>query len=296
MRRKSGLAISLILVLVVSLVPSAMGTITAKAEETTVTAAPAEIKLSRKKVTLEIGESYQLEVEGTEDSVKWKSKKKAVATVTKDGTITAKKEGKTNVIATIDGQKYKCQVRVVRPENPYLEETSYVSEEYYIKATKSSVVIPEGWIVKASDVGFQAWPDLDAKSFIQAEVEVDESASQKDYEMYRMIMEYMMTPEMVQEMLQESVGETDGVSFTVAEDGVRFDEVETPNGKAMVMEIRVDATDGEQTLSMKATAYMLLMDGMTFTVTALELDDPTEEETMVKEIAMDILNSFVDYK
>ena len=289
-------AMSLILSLVATLALPGMTTITVQAEETVGVEEAAVVKLSKKKITLEIGETYQMEVEGTEDSVKWKSKKKAVAIVSKNGTVTAKKEGKTNIIATIDGQKYKCQVRVVRPENPYLEETSYASEEYYIKATNSSVVVPEGWIINGSDVGFQTWPDMDAKSFIQAEVEVDESARQQDYELYKILMEYMMTPETVQELLQERMEETEGVSLVVAEDGVRFDEVETPNGKAMVLEIIVDATDGEQALSMKATVYMLLMDGMTFTVTALELDDPTEEETMVKEIAMDILNSFVDYK
>ena len=186
---------SLILALVATLALPGMTTITVQAEETVGVEEAAVVKLSTKKITLEIGETYQLELKGTEDSVKWKSKKKAVATVSKNGTITAKKEGKANIIATIDGQKYKCQVRVVRPENPYLEETSYASEEYYIKATKSSVVIPEGWIVKASDAGFQTWPDMDAKSFIQAEAAVDESARQQNYELYKMGMEYMMTPE-----------------------------------------------------------------------------------------------------
>jgi len=71
-----------------------------------------EVKLSKKKVVLEVGDTYQLTLKGTDEAVAWKSKKKSVVTVDQDGTLTAKKPGKTKIIAKVDGEKYKCKVTV----------------------------------------------------------------------------------------------------------------------------------------------------------------------------------------
>ena len=47
-------------------------------------------------------------------NVKWKSTKKKVATVTKDGVVKAKKAGKTTIKATYKGRTYKCKIRVYK--------------------------------------------------------------------------------------------------------------------------------------------------------------------------------------
>ena len=47
-------------------------------------------------------------------TVKWKSTKKKVATVTKDGIVKAKKAGKATIKATYKGRTYKCKIRVYK--------------------------------------------------------------------------------------------------------------------------------------------------------------------------------------
>lgn len=74
--------------------------------------ASSAIVLNKKKVTLKVGKTYQLKVSGTKKTVKWSSKNKKIATVSKKGKITAKKAGKTTIIAKINSKTLKCKVIV----------------------------------------------------------------------------------------------------------------------------------------------------------------------------------------
>ena len=47
-------------------------------------------------------------------SIKWRSSKKSVATVSKKGVVKAKKPGKATITATYKKKKYKCTIRVVK--------------------------------------------------------------------------------------------------------------------------------------------------------------------------------------
>ena len=76
----------------------------------------AGLKISNKKITLTVSKSKQLSLKkGSRKitkGVKWKSSKKAVATVSRKGKVSAKKAGKTTITATYKGKKYVCKVTV----------------------------------------------------------------------------------------------------------------------------------------------------------------------------------------
>lgn len=74
--------------------------------------AGAKAKLSKAKATLCTGETLQLKLSGAKSKVKWKSGKKKVATVDKDGLVTAKKKGKCVIKATNAGKSYSCKITV----------------------------------------------------------------------------------------------------------------------------------------------------------------------------------------
>lgn len=73
-------------------------------------------KLSRKSITLKVGQASTIKAKGTKQTVKWKSSKKSVATV-KNGKITAKKAGTANITATVLGKKFTCKVTVKKPSS-----------------------------------------------------------------------------------------------------------------------------------------------------------------------------------
>ena len=56
------------------------------------TAQAATSKLNKTKITVSVKESYQLKVKGTSKKVTWKSSNEQVATVSKNGKVTGKKE------------------------------------------------------------------------------------------------------------------------------------------------------------------------------------------------------------
>lgn len=59
-----------------------------------------------------VGESFGMEVSGTDANVTWSSSNTSVAAVAADGTFTAVGSGEAVLTATVDGQTLKCDVRV----------------------------------------------------------------------------------------------------------------------------------------------------------------------------------------
>ena len=77
--------------------------------------AQAAVKLSVSDCVLSIGDKLNLDVNGAkEKSGKYKSSKKKLATVTKDGVVTAKKMGNAKITWKKGNKKYTCKVKVVK--------------------------------------------------------------------------------------------------------------------------------------------------------------------------------------
>ena len=76
-----------------------------------VKAEAATAKLSKSKVTLEVGDSKKIKVKGTKTKVVWSTSDKKVATV-KSGKITAKGEGTCEITAKVGKKTLTCKVTV----------------------------------------------------------------------------------------------------------------------------------------------------------------------------------------
>ncbi|MCH5266006.1 MAG: Ig-like domain-containing protein [Lachnospiraceae bacterium] len=72
----------------------------------------AKTGISKSEATIFTGEQLQLNLKGTKKKVTWKSSKKSVATVDKEGVVTGKKKGKCVIKASSGGKNYNCQLTV----------------------------------------------------------------------------------------------------------------------------------------------------------------------------------------
>lgn len=70
----------------------------------------ASVKLSKSSLTLDVGKSATLKVNGTKSKVKWSSSNKSVATVTTKGKVTAKQAGSATITAKVGKKTLKCKV------------------------------------------------------------------------------------------------------------------------------------------------------------------------------------------
>ncbi len=109
---------------------------------TVAVAEAATIKLDKKSLTLETGKSYTLKISGTKAKATWSSGKKSVATVNKSGKVTAVKEGKAVITATVNKKKYTCNVTVKKPESTSAKAPFKTQE---IKVANIKGLIPKDW-------------------------------------------------------------------------------------------------------------------------------------------------------
>lgn len=71
------------------------------------------VKLNKSKLTLQTGKTSKLKLKNTKKKIKWSSKNKKVATVSRKGVVKAVSVGKTTIIAKSGKKKYSCKVTVV---------------------------------------------------------------------------------------------------------------------------------------------------------------------------------------
>ncbi|MBO6108926.1 MAG: SH3 domain-containing protein [Eubacterium sp.] len=120
--------------------------------------AAAGIAISRTQTTLYPGDSETLVLNNTtasqKRSIKWKSSKKAVVSVTKKGKITAKKVGKAKISARLSGRKYTCSVTVKSPKVTYVEPTKAPAAEgnqLFQSEVSKKMTSPAYWYNKVKD-------------------------------------------------------------------------------------------------------------------------------------------------
>lgn len=73
------------------------------------------IKLNKESITLTKGSTAVLKLTGTKKKVSWSSGSKKIAAVNKNGKVTAKKAGTTQIFAVIGRIRYACKVKVINP-------------------------------------------------------------------------------------------------------------------------------------------------------------------------------------
>lgn len=95
----------------------------------------ATVKISKTKATLEVDATLQLNITGSDSTVKWTSSKETVATVSKKGLVTAVKAGTAVITASVDSKDYSCSIYVVNSKNVSIavgETVEFTSGEYIV--------------------------------------------------------------------------------------------------------------------------------------------------------------------
>ena len=72
----------------------------------------AKVRISRKKLTMEVSKTHTLKIKGVRGKIIWKSSKPGVAKVNKKGKVTALRKGKATITAKAGKKLYKCAVTV----------------------------------------------------------------------------------------------------------------------------------------------------------------------------------------
>ncbi len=93
-------------------------------------------KISKTKITLIKGTSYDLTVKGTYRDAKWTTSDKKIAKVSKYGTVSAKRAGTVVVTAKLGKHKYTCEVRVEAPK--------LSAKELFLEPGKQSKLVLSG--------------------------------------------------------------------------------------------------------------------------------------------------------
>ena len=87
----------------------------------------ANFQLSQKKITLKVGDTFQLKAPGVSAAdVKWSVANKKIVSISSQGVIKAKNIGTTKVTATVGGKSLSCKVKVVKADKP-----NNNTQEYY---------------------------------------------------------------------------------------------------------------------------------------------------------------------
>lgn len=88
-------------------------------------AVAASPKLNSKSIALYKGQYYVLKLRNAKGKISWSSKDKSIATVSKSGKVTAKKNGTTIITAKSNRKSYKCKV-TVKTYNLYNTKSKHV--------------------------------------------------------------------------------------------------------------------------------------------------------------------------
>lgn len=151
--------------------------------------AEAAVKISKAKATLEVDATLTLKITGTEEKSTWSSSDKTVATVSKGGKITAKKEGRATITATVGNAKYTCEVTVVDSNkeieiNTFEELQDYLNEKYSVIDTEMGKVTLKHTVVErfSNTIPYDARISTDWEGISPFDIEYSNSYTSKQKE------------------------------------------------------------------------------------------------------------------
>ncbi|MHB8129250.1 MAG: Ig-like domain-containing protein [Mobilitalea sp.] len=136
------------LVVAMIMVFAMLAPVTLPVSGTVAVAEAATVKISKTKLSMEIGKTATLKISGTKSKITWKTDKKAVATVTSKGVVTAQSAGTAKITATVDKKNYICKITVNKAANLYQVSADF--EE--VRIEDLSVVVPTVYDVTVEEV------------------------------------------------------------------------------------------------------------------------------------------------
>lgn len=139
--------------------------------------------ISKKNITISVGESFKLKMKGTNQYCEWSSSKKNVAMISY-GEVTGKKKGTAYIIAKIGKKKYKCKVKVEEPKlsadelefllddkpkqirlNGTSRKIKWSTSDKSVAMVKNGIVTPKGngccvIYAKVGNMEYRCWVDV----------------------------------------------------------------------------------------------------------------------------------------
>ena len=99
-------------------------------------------KISMSNITMRVGDTYELSMQGVtaKQKVKWKSDKKKTAAVNSKGKVTAKQAGTATITATVSKKKYTCKVTIKPKETETVQKVVKRDTE---EGTASPVIVDD---------------------------------------------------------------------------------------------------------------------------------------------------------
>lgn len=92
-----------------------------------------KLKLNKKKAALTAGSRMTLKLNVKASKASWKSSNKKVASVSKQGVITAKKAGKAVISAKYSGQTVKCTITVKKPQDVVIKTVGWSEYDSHLR-------------------------------------------------------------------------------------------------------------------------------------------------------------------
>jgi hypothetical protein len=248
----------------------------------------ATVKLTKKTLSLEVGESYTLKITGTESSVTWKSSDKSIATVNKKGKVSAVEVGTATITATVNKKKFTCKVTVTAKENPLVTNAPFGAQLVTYGAFTS--VIPEDWESKiyAQDgnniVAYMYPKNADPNvSISNVTLTIQETGIAKpDYSLVKMTFEQKITEELIISQLAQG-----GIDATLSD--FKTSDYEATLGTAFKIDYTAHYLEGTEEKTFTQTIYDIYVDGYLIQVTVTDYADGVTPN--VAEVGEYVLNS-----
>ncbi len=222
----------------------------------------ATVKISKSKVTMEIGATTTLKISGTKSKISWKTDKKSVATVTSKGVVTAQSAGTAKITATVNKKNYTCTVTVIPGLNPY--QTTADFQE--VQMAGLSFVVPKLYEVSGDEISEESYkavmklPDSKSSITVIANITGETASSYEDVA--------ASLDTVTQETLQEGYDAAYGVGVTEVSDYNTF-AYESQNGTTSFAYSFILTT---ATSSGRMISYNLSIDGYSIEVISLDAE------------------------